>query len=156
MRRACQWTLVLLLLAGCAGAPGGAPSRTAGGDTVGGDTARTAGAIPAATVGHLQAVEARSFLASHPDALVLDVRNPDEWNDDLGHIEGARQIPLAELPARVTEVAAWKDKPVVVVCRVGGRSQRAAEWLAGAGYRQVMNLEGGMAAWQQSEGAKGR
>jgi rhodanese-related sulfurtransferase len=143
--------LLLLLLAGCAGAPGGAPSRTAGGDT----TTRSATGLPA-PVGHLQAVEARRFLASHPEALVLDVRNPDEWNDDLGHIDGARQIPLAELPARANEVAEWRDKPVVVVCRVGGRSQRAAEWLAGAGYRQVMNLEGGMVAWRRSEGPPGR
>jgi rhodanese-related sulfurtransferase len=142
---------LLLLLAGCTGAPGGAPSRTAGRDTT-----TLSGTAPAAPVGQLRAVEARRFLTSHPEALVLDVRNPDEWNDDLGHIEGARQIPLAELPARVNEVADWKDKPVVVVCRVGGRSQRAAEWLAGAGYRQVMNLGGGMAAWRQSEGSQGR
>lgn len=142
---------MLLILAGCAGAPGETPSRTAGGDRE-----TPAGTIPATTVGHLRAVEARIFLAAHPEALVLDVRNPDEWDDDLGHIEGARQIPLAELPRRATEVAAWKDRPVVVVCRVGGRSRRAAEWLAGAGYRQVVNLEGGMAAWRQSEGSRGR
>jgi rhodanese-related sulfurtransferase len=137
---------MVLLLGGCAGRPGGMPSRSAGGDT-----AATAGPIAAAPIGQLQAVQARGFLAAHPEALVLDVRDPDEWNDDLGHIEGARQIPLAELRSRMTEVAAWRDRPVVVVCRVGVRSRRAAELLAGAGYRQVMNLEGGMAAWRQSE-----
>jgi rhodanese-related sulfurtransferase len=122
------------------------PSRTAGSDT-----AALAGPTAAAPVGHLRAVQARGFLAAHPEALVLDVRDPDEWNDDLGHIEGARQIPLAELGSRMAEVAAWRDRPVLVVCRVGARSQRAAELLSDAGYRRVMNLEGGMAAWRQSE-----
>jgi len=150
MRRGCQWALVMLLLGGCQGASD-VPSRTASGGAA--PSSGTAAAVP---VGHLQAVEARDFLATHPEALVLDVRDPDEWNDDLGHIDGARQIPLAALPSRLDEVAAWRDRPVVVVCRVGARSQRAAELLAAAGYRQVMNLEGGMAAWRQSEAARAR
>jgi rhodanese-related sulfurtransferase len=145
MRRGCQCTLMVLLLGGCAGPPAGMSSRTAN------DTSATSRATVAAPVGHLGAAEARGFLASHPEALVLDVRDPGEWDDDLGHIEGARQIPLAELPSRVAEVAAWRDRPVVVVCRVGVRSQRAAELLADAGYRQVVNLEGGMTAWRKSE-----
>jgi rhodanese-related sulfurtransferase len=102
----------------------------------------------------MSATGARAFLAAHPEALVLDVRNPDEWNDEHGHIEGARQIPLPELADRVGEVAAWKDKPIVLVCRSGRRSQTAAEMLAGLGYRQVINLEGGMIAWQATAPGK--
>ena len=49
-----------------------------------------------------------------------------EWNDDLGHIEGARQIPVTDLPNRIGELSAWTQKPVVVVCRVGVRSALAA------------------------------
>jgi sulfur dioxygenase len=104
-----------------------------------------------ASVGHLQAIEVRDYLASHSDALVLDVRNTDEWNDELGHIEGARQIPLPELQDRLGEIESWKGKPVVVVCRSGSRSARAAELLAASGFQQVMNLEGGMTAWRQAE-----
>jgi rhodanese-related sulfurtransferase len=101
----------------------------------------------------MAASAARAFLASHPEALVLDVRNPDEWDDPYGHIEGARQIPLPELSARVIEVEGWKDKPIVLVCRSGSRSQTAAELLASLGYRQVINLEGGMIDWRETEGA---
>jgi sulfur-carrier protein adenylyltransferase/sulfurtransferase len=151
MRRGCQWVLALTLLPGCSGAPGGAPSRVAARLT-----ADSSAAVPAMP-GQMDPVAARQLLAAHPEALVLDVRNPDEWSDDLGHIEGARQIPLPELSARLAEVAAWKQRPILVVCRVGGRSRQAAEMLSVSGYRKVFNLEGGMAAWRQSEGlAPGR
>lgn len=136
MRRGCQWLAVLLLLAGCGGTPRGErPSATE----------------PAPVAAAVTARDARALLAAHPEALVLDVRNPDEWNDDLGHIEGARQIPFPELEGRMGEIAAWKEKPIVVVCRVGGRSEIATGMLRAAGYRQAVNLEGGMAAWRESE-----
>jgi rhodanese-related sulfurtransferase len=98
--------------------------------------------------GHLKAVEAKAFFASHPGMLILDVRNPDEWNDNLGHIDGAKQVPLPELHDRLAELAAWKDKPVVAVCKVGGRSAQASDLLVQAGFKQVWNLEGGMEAWR--------
>lgn len=110
-----------------------------------------AGVMAAAAVGHLDAVAARDFLAAHPEALILDVRNPDEWDGELGHIEGARLIPLPELERRMDEMGAWKEKPVVVVSRTGQPGQRAAEMLARAGYRQPINLEGGMVGWRQAE-----
>jgi sulfur dioxygenase len=140
-----QWwgpPLALVLMAGCASPrPGGAVAETPGAG---------AEAVPGARVGHLRAAEVRGFLGAHPDALVLDVRNPDEWNDDLGHIDGARQIPLPELDHRLVEIEAWKDRPVVAVCRVGARSARAADALAAAGFRQVFNLDGGMAAYRRA------
>ena len=93
---------------------------------------------------------AQAFLAAHPEALLLDVRNPDEWDDDLGHIANARLIPLPELQPRMGEIAQWKDKPVITVCRVGARSAAAATLLRGAGFAEVANLEGGMAAWRRA------
>lgn len=102
----------------------------------------------------MTAAGARRFLASHPEALILDVRNPDEWDDRYGHIEGARLIPLPELPGRAAEIVAWKDQPVMLVCRSGERSQTAAEMLAAQGFRKVINLEGGMIAWRESEPRK--
>jgi rhodanese-related sulfurtransferase len=103
----------------------------------------------AASIGHLRAAEARDFLGAHPEALVLDVREQSEWDGELGHIAGARLIPLGQLPSRMGEIEAWKDRPVVVVCAVGARSRDAGMMLAGAGFQQVMNLEGGMVAWNQ-------
>jgi rhodanese-related sulfurtransferase len=98
----------------------------------------------------MTAVEARAYLAEHPDALILDVRNPSEWDDDLGHIEGARLIPLPELTGRMAELEPWKGKPIVAVCRVGARSATAANDLAQAGYTPVFNLAGGMVAWRSA------
>ena len=75
-------------------------------------------------------------------ALLLDVREPDEW--DAGHAPGAKHVPLGELGARVEELP--KDRPIVAICRVGGRSGKATEALVNAGY-DVVNLAGGMRAW---------
>jgi rhodanese-related sulfurtransferase len=75
-------------------------------------------------------------------AFLLDVREPDEWT--AGHAPGATHVPLGELSARVDEVP--KDRPIVAVCRVGGRSGKAAQALAASGY-DVVNLDGGMQAW---------
>lgn len=164
MRNGCQWYLALLLVTGCGGAPGdrsaGHPIDSTSTAVAGppGDTAGTqaASGTPAAKPEWLSATAARRFLAEHPEALVLDVRNPDEWNDDLGHIDRARQIPLPDLSARAGEIAAWKDKPIVVVCRAGGRSREATEFLRGAGFSQAMNLDGGMLAWRSSEKVAGQ
>mgnify|MGYP001290623127 CR=1 FL=1 len=89
-----------------------------------------------------------------PDALaecaagvqVVDVREPAEWNDALGHIRGARLVPMAELAARSAEID--RDRPVVVVCRSGTRSAQACQLLQKAGYAQVANLAGGMLRWR--------
>ncbi len=129
--------LALSLLVGCQKAPSGG---------AGGGPAQTGSAGVA--VKQLSATAAKAFLAQHPEALLLDVRNPDEWNDDLGHIEGARQIPLRELPDRLAELEGYRNKPVVAICRVGGRSQGAAELLTRSGFTDVANLEGGMSAWR--------
>ncbi len=74
---------------------------------------------------------------------VLDVRSPSEWKS--GHIQGAVHIPGGELPARVSEVP--KDTPVHVVCGSGYRSSIASSVLAGSGLKNVINIVGGMGAW---------
>jgi rhodanese-related sulfurtransferase len=76
------------------------------------------------------------------DAVVLDVREPDEWEG--GHIPGALHIPLSDVPGRLGELP--ESGEVVVVCRSGGRSARATSWLNQNGY-EAINLEGGMGAW---------
>lgn len=77
------------------------------------------------------------------DAVVLDVREPDEWA--AGHAPGAVHIPLGEVPARLDELPET-DEPLPVVCRSGGRSQRAVQWLVQQGF-EVVNVDGGMRAW---------
>lgn len=74
------------------------------------------------------------------EALLLDVREADEWA--AGHSPAATHMPLGQLdPAAVPQ-----DKPVVTICRSGARSAEAAAALSAAGHR-VSNLEGGMKAW---------
>ncbi|GAB3200904.1 rhodanese-like domain-containing protein [Nocardioides hungaricus] len=84
---------------------------------------------------------ARELLAD--DALLLDVREDDEWA--LGHAEQAWHLPLGEL-----DPAALPDVPVVVVCRSGNRSRAAARTLEASGRTRVYNLAGGMRAWRDA------
>ena len=81
---------------------------------------------------------------------VIDVRGPDEFAGPLGHIAGALNLPLDALPARVTEINALKDKPIIIVCRTDKRSASAATILIGSGFTDVYVLRGGMERWNQS------
>lgn len=80
-----------------------------------------------------------------PGAVLLDVREPVEWS--AGHIEGARHIPMNDLPQRLADVPA--DETVVVVCKSGGRSGQVTGYLNARGH-QAVNLAGGMLAWATS------
>lgn len=86
------------------------------------------------------AVDAAQRVAS--GALLLDVREQDEW--DAGHAPDAKHVPLGELNARVDELS--KDRPIVAICRMGGRSEKATIALRNSGY-DAINLDGGMRAW---------
>jgi rhodanese-related sulfurtransferase len=86
------------------------------------------------------------WLRSHlPEVVVLDVREPDEFRGELGHIVGAELSPLQALT--VATAALPRDRPVVTVCRSGGRSGKAALSLLGLGFARVASLAGGMTAW---------
>ncbi|MEK6245714.1 MAG: MBL fold metallo-hydrolase [Pseudomonadota bacterium] len=77
---------------------------------------------------------------------ILDVREPDEFSGALGHIAGAKLIPLGSLTGRFTEIE--KQRPVVAVCRSGARSAQATVLLRNAGFEKVANLAGGMLRWR--------
>ncbi len=79
---------------------------------------------------------------------LIDVREPDEFSGPLGHIHGARLIPLGELSKRSDEID--RDRPVVAVCRSGARSAQAVVLLQKAGFQKVANLAGGMLRWRVS------
>lgn len=92
----------------------------------------------------ITSAEAQAILESNPNAFLLDVRGPGEYEEI--HIPGATLIPLHELPARLAEVPSDAD-PVIVYCKSGGRSAAAAEILAEAGFEDVLNVEGGILGW---------
>ncbi len=77
--------------------------------------------------------------------LLLDVRERDEF--ERARIADTTLIPLGELGDRLSELAEWKDKPIVVHCKSGGRSADACRILLGAGFTDVANLSGGIEAW---------
>ncbi|HEX2794439.1 MAG TPA: rhodanese-like domain-containing protein [Croceicoccus sp.] len=80
------------------------------------------------------------------DVQIVDVREPDEFDGILGHIEGAKLVPLGELKNSLDVID--RHKPVVTVCRSGARSAQAAIILDAQGFERVANLAGGMLRWR--------
>ncbi|HEX6120468.1 MAG TPA: VTT domain-containing protein [Dongiaceae bacterium] len=91
-------------------------------------------------------------------AAIVDVRGPDEFIGPLGHIPGALNVPVGELAQRCRELAALKDRPLVLVCRTDKRSAAAANLLDRAGFHDLRVLRGGMEGWNRErlviEGAR--
>lgn len=80
---------------------------------------------------------------------LVDVREPDEFVGELGHIPGAELVPLATVEAAA---AAWdKNQEIVLVCRSGGRSGRATASLKNLGFTKVVNMTGGMLAYNEAK-----
>jgi rhodanese-related sulfurtransferase len=82
------------------------------------------------------------------DALVLDVREDKEFV--VGHIPKARHIPVGSLKARIAELEKFKSKPIIVNCRSGQRSAQACGILKKHGFENVVNLSGGIMAWESA------
>ena len=80
--------------------------------------------------------------------LVLDVRDAEEYAK--GHLPRARHIPIRELAKRTEELAKFKNKPVIVTDKTGTRAGAACRLLKQAGFVNVYQLKGGLAAWQQA------
>jgi rhodanese-related sulfurtransferase len=93
----------------------------------------------------LSAVELARWRAdgSREAPVVVDVREP--WEFELCRIDGSVSIPLGQIATRSDELP--RERPLVLVCHHGGRSQHAAMLLAGAGFTQVHNLAGGVEGW---------
>ena len=88
-----------------------------------------------------------ALMADKPEALLLDVRTPEEWND--GHLEGASHADYwgDEQAFQAAMDAIPRDRPVLVYCAGGGRSGLTAKELIKAGHHEVYNLENGISGW---------
>lgn len=75
--------------------------------------------------------------------VLLDVREP--WEFALARIEGAKLVPMAEIPARISELD--RDAVLVAICHHGLRSAYVAQFLNRSGFQEVLNLEGGLDAY---------
>lgn len=95
----------------------------------------------------VEVTELAHRLASKHRIAVIDVRMPTDFAGPLGHIGGARNLPLAEVQRRLPELAGLKNEPVVLVCRTQKMSSSAAALLDAAGFTNVSVLRGGMVQW---------
>ncbi len=85
-------------------------------------------------------------LVNKADALVIDVRDKKEY--DAGHIVNAVNIPYSALEGRLDEIKKYKERPLVVACRMGQHSGAAGTMLRKHGFADVRRLTGGIAEWR--------
>jgi uncharacterized membrane protein YdjX (TVP38/TMEM64 family) len=90
----------------------------------------------------LRALQAEGGIA------LVDLRDAKDFDGELGHVPGARNLPLPELAARIGELAPWREGGVVLICRTQVRSGQAARLLAQQGFQGLRIVRGGMQAWQ--------
>ena len=96
-------------------------------------------------VPQINAQQLKEMLESATPPFLLDVR--EQWEVAQGMIPGARHIPMNSIPKRFDEVP--RDQTVVVYCAAGVRSDTVAAYLLQIGYANVLNLDGGIGAWEQ-------
>jgi uncharacterized membrane protein YdjX (TVP38/TMEM64 family) len=95
------------------------------------------------------AAELRQRLARGEDITVLDVRSAKDYAGELGHVEGSVNIPLDQLPRRLSELEPLRARPIAVICRTNRMSSQAVAALRRAGFRRVQLVADGMLAWRR-------
>jgi uncharacterized membrane protein YdjX (TVP38/TMEM64 family)/rhodanese-related sulfurtransferase len=91
--------------------------------------------------------ELKQRLDDGENILVLDVRGVGDFTGEQGHIAGAINIPLEELPGRLADLGEYEERPIALVCRTDRRSSQAAKILAREGFADVHVAKGGMTDW---------
>jgi len=99
----------------------------------------------------VSAAELRQRLAAGEDIVVLDVRPAKDYAGELGHVEGALNIPLEELPRRLAELEPLRERPLAVMCRTDRMSAQAVELLRKAGFSRVLLVNDGMLGWRKAQ-----
>ena len=95
----------------------------------------------------LQDVDPRDVNTRRADVVLIDVRQPEEYTGELGHIPGSQLLPLGQIEEQLNTLP--KDKTIVFVCRSGGRSARAGAYALEHGYTHLYNMKGGMLLWNE-------
>ena len=95
--------------------------------------------------------ELKQKLDAGQDVLVLDVRDESEFHGEQGHIPGARLLPLEQLQQRMAELAEYKTRPLVTICRTDRKSTTAARLLADNGFENVCVVKMGMTDWNRHQ-----
>jgi rhodanese-related sulfurtransferase len=92
----------------------------------------------------IQEIDVDTLESRSAETIVLDVREPEEYAH--GHVPGAINLPQADLASRLDEIP--RECPLVLICRSGARSLRAAQFLRQVGFEQLANVQGGTEAWR--------
>lgn len=92
--------------------------------------------------------EEATQLINHDGGVVIDVRDDKEYAE--GHIINSLHVPMASVQSRIGELEKYKQKPVIVSCRSGARSNTVSGWLRKHNFENVANLKGGVMAWQNA------
>ena len=95
----------------------------------------------------MQVVGLKASLDAGEPLLVLDVRTAADFDGEQGHIRGALNLPLEELPQRLADLGDDPERPIALVCRTDRRSAKAAALLTQRGFGRVQVVQGGMTAW---------
>jgi rhodanese-related sulfurtransferase len=95
----------------------------------------------------IEVAQLKERLDRGEDLLLLDVRPGDAYHGEQGHIAAATHMPMGELEQRIQELDAWKDKPVITICRTDRASCQAAKLLAKKGFSNVKVARMGMTDW---------
>ena len=102
----------------------------------------------ASVAGSTLSVSAATRKQNDSEALFLDIRDDAQFK--AGHLIDAKNIPLRTLAAKVSELAKYKEKPVIVYCENGMRSGKALSILRKAGFSDLYTLQGGLVAWEKA------
>ena len=89
--------------------------------------------------------ELKQRLDKGEQLIILDIREPMELA--ICKLENIRHIPMGDLPQRLNELDAYKDRDIVVYCRSGGRSGQCVYYMRQHGFKRALNLTGGILAW---------
>ena len=92
-------------------------------------------------------IDPRDLWRHRENVTIVDVRQPDEFTGELGHIPGAKLVVLSTLPEHLADFG--DDETLVFVCRSGARSGRAAAFALEQGLTQAFNMKGGMLLWNE-------
>ncbi len=104
------------------------------------------GTRPAKIFRSIASREAKALMGTRKDLVLVDLREPNELRN--GYIAGSQLVPMSALAKRTKSLPA--DKPLLLICAVGGRSYGVGRYLSGKGYREVYNLKGGISAWKKA------
>jgi uncharacterized membrane protein YdjX (TVP38/TMEM64 family)/rhodanese-related sulfurtransferase/sulfur relay (sulfurtransferase) complex TusBCD TusD component (DsrE family) len=107
---------------------------------------------PTTAEGKLSSADLKQRLERHNDIAVLDVRPAKDYTGALGHIAGSINIPIDELPKRLSELESRRELPIAVICRTNKMSGKAVQLLRETGFKQALLVDDGMVGWQRQQG----